>query len=228
MTVVLIHGGACTATQWSRLAPLLNGRVFAVNLPGRPGKKGDHANANFSDWARSVLEDMDQAGIEKAVFVGHSLGGGTLLALARLAPERIRKLVFVAAVLPEDGGMIVDRMPPDAQTMLRALRAKGEESLPDNPPAPEPNKPGRVDYTTREAVSPFFDVISFAGVQTSIPCTYVKLMRDKSIPTEDQHVMADTLARHAQCDFVEVDTGHIGMVTHPELFADAMNRIVGL
>ena len=226
MSVVLIHGGACTAPQWSRLAPLLDGPVLAVNLPGRRGKDGDHANASFADWARSVLADMDEAGIERADFIGHSLGGGTLLALARQAPERVRRLVFVAAVLPEEGGMIVDRMPPDAQVFIRDLRAKGEASLPENPPPKNAGGKDMVDYVTREAVSPFFDPISFVGVRAGIPCTYVKLMRDKSIPTQDQHVMADTLAKHTGCDFVEVDTGHIGMLTHPELFAEAMNSIL--
>ena len=39
---------------------------------------------------------LDQLGIEKAVFVGHSLGAASVAAFAVLYPERVKGLVFVA------------------------------------------------------------------------------------------------------------------------------------
>ena len=38
--------------------------------------------------ARAVLAELDARGIERAVLVGHSYGGGVALSAARLAPER--------------------------------------------------------------------------------------------------------------------------------------------
>jgi pimeloyl-ACP methyl ester carboxylesterase len=43
---------------------------------------------------------MDARGIERAVIVGHSLGGGVALSVAALAPERIEALVLLASVGP--------------------------------------------------------------------------------------------------------------------------------
>ena len=49
---------------------------------------------------RAVIADLDAAGVERAVVVGHSYGGGAALATALLAPERVEALVLVASVGP--------------------------------------------------------------------------------------------------------------------------------
>src|SRR5262245_62488702 len=43
---------------------------------------------------------MDARGIDQALLVGHSYGGGVALAAARLAPERVAGLVLLASVGP--------------------------------------------------------------------------------------------------------------------------------
>jgi pimeloyl-ACP methyl ester carboxylesterase len=43
---------------------------------------------------------MDARGIERAVLVGHSYGGGVALSVARLAPQRAEALVLLASVGP--------------------------------------------------------------------------------------------------------------------------------
>jgi len=50
--------------------------------------------------ARAVLAELDARGIERAVLVGHSYGGGVALSAARLAPERVEALVLLASVGP--------------------------------------------------------------------------------------------------------------------------------
>jgi pimeloyl-ACP methyl ester carboxylesterase len=47
-----------------------------------------------------VVAELDARGIERAVLVGHSYGGGAALAVAQLAPERAEALVLLASVGP--------------------------------------------------------------------------------------------------------------------------------
>jgi len=47
-----------------------------------------------------VLADLDARGIDRAVLVGHSYGGGVALATAQLAPERVEALILLAGVGP--------------------------------------------------------------------------------------------------------------------------------
>ena len=47
-----------------------------------------------------MLADLDARGIQRAVLVGHSYGGGVALSVARLAPHRVEALVLLASVGP--------------------------------------------------------------------------------------------------------------------------------
>ncbi|MDT5363223.1 MAG: hypothetical protein QOC69_4985, partial [Mycobacterium sp.] len=81
--LVLVHGGAHAADCWDltideihRLAPELT--VLAVDLPGRRGKPGDLWTLTIADWVNSVVADIDDAGLNEIVIVGHSMAGLTV------------------------------------------------------------------------------------------------------------------------------------------------------
>ncbi len=96
--VVLVHGGASDHHDWDAALPVLAAthRVFAPCLPGyggQPRKQGAYVLKDFSDF---LLCFMDALGIKRAHLVGHSLGGRVCLEAARLAPERVDRLVLIA------------------------------------------------------------------------------------------------------------------------------------
>jgi len=97
--VVLLHGLNNSYLSWSRVAPLLatDRRVLMLDLPGH-GQSG-RPNVGYKlDWyARVVARWLEAVGIEKADIVGHSFGGGVAQMLLLECPERIRRLVLVAA-----------------------------------------------------------------------------------------------------------------------------------
>ena len=98
--VVLLHGQPGSGADWkqveARLPPGLN-----VLAPDRPGYGASRRPAGgFVAGARALLADMDAGGIDQAVLVAHSYGGGVALAAARLAPERVTGLVLLASVGP--------------------------------------------------------------------------------------------------------------------------------
>lgn len=69
--------------------------------PDRPGYGASPRPAGgFTAGARAVVAEMDARGIDRAVLVGHSYGGGVALATAQLAPERVAALVLLASVGP--------------------------------------------------------------------------------------------------------------------------------
>jgi pimeloyl-ACP methyl ester carboxylesterase len=100
--LVLLHGGAQNAHTWDTVALALDRRLVAVDLPGhgrsdgpaRPGTANDPAAS-----ARDVAVAVAQLAPHAAGVVGMSLGGLTSIALARHAPELVRRLVLVD-VLP--------------------------------------------------------------------------------------------------------------------------------
>ncbi|MCI0438455.1 MAG: alpha/beta fold hydrolase [Chloroflexi bacterium] len=96
--VILVHGGAGTRRDWSKnLAALAaSHRVFAPDLVGF-GQSArltePHTIHHFADFLSGF---MDAFGIQKALLVGHSLGGRTCLELAHRHPERVSKMVLIA------------------------------------------------------------------------------------------------------------------------------------
>jgi pyruvate dehydrogenase E2 component (dihydrolipoamide acetyltransferase) len=98
--VVLLHGQPGSGSDWRQLADLLPSELSLLALD-RPGYGASRVAAGgFAFNAHAVLAELDARGIERAVLVGHSYGGGAALSLAKLAPERVEALVLLASVGP--------------------------------------------------------------------------------------------------------------------------------
>jgi 3-oxoadipate enol-lactonase len=93
MPVVLLHAFPLNATMWEQQRAALGTRpVLAPDLPGF-GRRAP-GTPELDAFALAVLEDMDAAGIERAVVVGLSMGGYVALRLHALAQARVAGLVL--------------------------------------------------------------------------------------------------------------------------------------
>lgn len=95
--VVLVHGWSCDLGFWRFQAPALAAatRVIAVDLPGH-GRSDKPEIAYTQDlFARSLDAVLRQAGVERAVLVGHSNGTPVIRQFYRLFPAKTRGLVIV-------------------------------------------------------------------------------------------------------------------------------------
>jgi pimeloyl-ACP methyl ester carboxylesterase len=97
--VVLVHGYAGTAANFSVLAPLLarSHRVLAPDLPGHGGSSALPAAPNLAGFADRVAAILEHEGAAPATVVGHSMGGVVALRLAARRPELVRAVVLAAA-----------------------------------------------------------------------------------------------------------------------------------
>ncbi|HTA01399.1 MAG TPA: alpha/beta fold hydrolase [Streptosporangiaceae bacterium] len=98
--LVLLHGQPGSPADWHQVADRLPAPLHAV-APDRPGYGSSHLPVGgFTANARAVIDDLDQRGINRAVLVGHSFGGGVALSAASLAPQRVEAVVLLASVGP--------------------------------------------------------------------------------------------------------------------------------
>ncbi len=98
--VLLIHGLTQNSLMFLELAQLLAGlgvRVIAVDVRGR-GESGRAGPYNLSQYTQDTVELCAHLGIERAVFVGTSMGGLISMCLAKAKPELV-----AAAVLNDIG-----------------------------------------------------------------------------------------------------------------------------
>lgn len=108
-TLVCIHGWASDTTVWRDQIPVFRDRMrmLVIDLPGH-GRSDQPADGYSMDvFARSIAAVMDDAGVSKAVLMGHSNGVPVVRQFWRKYPERTVALVLVE-------GALLQVMPPEA------------------------------------------------------------------------------------------------------------------
>lgn len=91
--LVLLHGLSCSHEWWSRnlLALAAHFRVYTVDLlDPQPG------DFQLGEAPQRLIAWMAAVGLEKAIFMGHSMGGYIAAELAADYPAAINKLVLVS------------------------------------------------------------------------------------------------------------------------------------
>src|SRR5215211_3354392 len=91
--VLLLHGGGFDAADFSyryAIEPLSRLRpVLAFDWPGYGGSDTPKLRYDLAYYSRFLERLMDSLGIQRAAFVGISMGGGAALSFALCSPERV-------------------------------------------------------------------------------------------------------------------------------------------
>jgi pimeloyl-ACP methyl ester carboxylesterase len=100
LPVVLVHGSPGSSEVLGRLASLLSRRfrVIVPDLPGFGASTHDLPDYSFRAHGEYLIELLDALHIDRAQFVGFSMGGGVVLSIADLAPPRVASLVMLSAI----------------------------------------------------------------------------------------------------------------------------------
>ncbi|NOG51387.1 MAG: alpha/beta fold hydrolase [Chloroflexi bacterium] len=93
--IVLLHAGICDHRMWDPQWPHITQRYHAVRLDLPGFGRSTLPSAAFAQHD-VVLRLMDHLGINRAVLIGASFGGGVALDVALVAPDRVRGLILAA------------------------------------------------------------------------------------------------------------------------------------
>lgn len=97
-TLVLVHGYLGGSSQWAAEIEALSPHfdVVAIDLPGYGKSKHLPAPSEIAEHSRTVLNHLDQLGIDQFHLLGHSMGGMVAQEMVYQAPERVDRLVLYA------------------------------------------------------------------------------------------------------------------------------------
>ncbi len=103
--LVLVHGFLGSTANFDdvieRLAPYR--RVVALDLPGFGySDRPLDIDLSLTAMAELLSAALDRLGIERAAVLGHSMGGVIAMRLAAAHPERVERLILVAAPAPDE------------------------------------------------------------------------------------------------------------------------------
>jgi len=130
-TFVLVHGAGHGAWCWAAVMSQLErlgDRAYAIDLPGHGASNVSRAQATLALYVDTVVRFIEDRHLDHVVLAGHSLGGITISAVVQAIPRRLKRVIYVNAIVPRDGECAADTVPGSEQ-FLPVLEKK--RSLPD-------------------------------------------------------------------------------------------------
>jgi 3-oxoadipate enol-lactonase len=238
--VVLVHGLGDDHRAWRRVvAPLMLTRhVVLYDLRGHGASELGDADGSLVQLGADLVGVLDDAGLERAVVAGFSLGGTIAMRAAIDAPDRVSGLALIgtssrvnkaARAWYEERAALVDNDAPE----LRATLEKDTEDV-------YGNRPEEIEAGLRIRRESTADPRGFANAcramaslnehpldpelgAISAPTVIVAGDADQHCPPRASEIIADGISG-SDLTVLE-DTGHPLPVERPREVADAILRL---
>lgn len=232
--LVLVHGGAHTSRCWQPTVDAIRRRrpevpVLAVDLPGRTTVPGDLATLTIGQCVASVLDQIQHAGLDRIVLVGHSMAGITMPGvISAFGPDRVAHAVYIACCVPPDGDNVISTLRPPVSWLVRLAGTRMTVSRPLPGPVARwmfANGMRREDQrAVVDGLVPESATVTREPVDRSsmprVPTTWVLPLRDHSLPHARQHEFIANLG--SVDEVVEIDTCHNVMMSEPDALAEIL------
>ncbi|KMJ48737.1 alpha/beta fold hydrolase [Rhodococcoides fascians] len=246
--VILVHGLLGSHKSWGPQIERLSDRyrVIAPDLFGHGDSDKPSGDYSLSSHAATIRDLMEYLNIDSAPLVGHSLGGGIVMQMTYLFPERVDRLVLVSSggLGPEVSLLLKAATLPGSELVLPMLASDwfrrntegvlarlGKWGVPVEP-GPSMAETWRsfrsvADRSTREAFLASTRAVVGPRGQTvsakqhfekfeSIPSLLIWGGKDRMIPAKH----ADNIRREVPNSRVEIfpDAGHFPQLDEPDFF----------
>lgn len=234
--LVLVHGftaeGFLYAQTLSRLVSM-GFKVIAIDTANHGSTQGlPSGGANFADYADLLGRVLDELGIRRAFFAGHSMGGRVVTQLCANDPSRALGVILIDAIVGDSWDRLVNagRIFPPAMAGVVVLLALDAMSTPPVLKNPEQAAklgklflPTLVGHVTRpwRLLGPAVSILRSRGsrwmlqrlAQEQIPVVAIHGTRDFAVPFQT----AKDTARRAKGEFVIVEgANHCWPLRDPE------------
>jgi len=229
-TFVMIHGSWHCGWAWQEVMRYLaeNGHVtYAPTLPGHGPRAARHG-IKHQDCVSAVIAYIQQRGLEDITLVGHSFGGTVVQKLAEELPDRVARLVFLDALILEDGQCVFDVLPPEYAALFNELaRASSDNSMlipwkiwRDSfiQDASEPLARSLWEQLSPEPNQVNLDRLSLKRFYSlSVPSSLIYCRHDRALPPGYFH--PGMSSRLGEFKLLEMDGSHEVMFTRPKELA---------
>jgi pimeloyl-ACP methyl ester carboxylesterase len=233
-TFVVCHGAWSAAWAWKKVRPLLRKAGHEVFTPTYTGL-GErahqvHRSIDLDTHIGDILAVLDYEDLRDVVLVGHSYGGMVATGVADRATERVARIIYVDAFVPESGQSAFDLMPPVVRASRQeAARAQGDGwLLPPSPTPPDTSSEDVAWITARRRWQPIGTFTQRLVLQNppaaGVPRTYVYCMR--ATPEDTFGQFARKFRNDAAWRVIDIDTSHSPNVTAPEVLVRLLDESV--
>jgi pimeloyl-ACP methyl ester carboxylesterase len=229
---LLIHGSCHGAWCWRDVLPILRGRSHkaeAIDLPSHGGDKTPIDEVTLDLYARAMLAEIS----EPVILVGHSMAGFPITLAAELAPERVKKLVYLGAYVPLAGQSLVEMrqggpsqplrdaiiVAPDGKSFTIDPQKAREKFYHD---CPEEAVAYAIPRLGPQPIKPQATPVNTTDRSGRIESHYIICDDDGTIPPVYQMMMSSHFPRNR---VYNMPTSHSPFFAAPELLADRLIQI---
>ncbi|MEO8771069.1 MAG: alpha/beta fold hydrolase [Ferruginibacter sp.] len=232
-TYVLVHGawhGAWSFETTKQKMEQSGSKVITFDLPGHGNDKTDIPQVTFDSYVEKVNQEIIKLNTS-VILVGHSLAGFIISKVAEDMPNKVEKLVFVAAMIPNNEKTVFDTLKEDAGSQLlqnlifsedQSWATVNEETLKKVVYNGATNEQiaEAAPQLVRQATQPFFaPVTTTENNFGKIPKVYIECTMDKILSIDKQK----QLAKMAVCSHsISLNTGHVPQVESPIQLAETL------
>jgi pimeloyl-ACP methyl ester carboxylesterase len=233
-TFVMIHGSWHCGWAWQGVMCHLGEKGHITHAPTLPGHGPQAARQGIrhQDCVSAVITYIHERALEDIVLVGHSFGGTVVQKLAEVMPDRITRLVFLDALIVEDGHCVFDVLPQEYATLFSNLAKASSDNSMLIPweiwrdsfiqDAPEPLARSLWEQLSPEPNQVNLDPLDLKRFYSlSIPSSFIYCRDDRALPPGHFHPRMSS--RLANFKLIEMDGGHEVMFTRP---AELAERII--
>ncbi len=225
-TIVFVHGAWGGGWQYTKVQPLLEQAGHTVFRPTMTGL-GERVHLGGPDVGLSThIEDivnvLEFEELEEVVLVGHSYGGMVIAGVADRVPERIAKLVYFDAILPEDGESVASLF-GDAIDSMATAGGGGTEPWQLVPRWVEEGELPPVDVP--QPLLTFTEPIVLENPEAALVPGVFLLTVEAGKEIDDFDAFADR-ARERGWEVVRMEGSHNPHWYQPEVFVEVFSRTV--
>ena len=130
-TYVLVHGAWHTGAELEPVAAVIRAAGHHVFTPTIKGNRPGDAKTTGPDEAiQSIVDYLAVNNLKDVILLGHSYGGMIITGVADRAADRIRRLVYWNAFVPNNSESLNDMVPPIYVGLFDAIAAeRGDGSV---------------------------------------------------------------------------------------------------
>ncbi|WP_313156862.1 alpha/beta hydrolase [Sphingobacterium multivorum] len=233
-TYVLVHGAWHGGWCWQAVAQQLTDahyRVYAPTLTGLGERKHlIEPSVDINTHIQDIVNLIEMEDLHDVYLVGHSYAGAVIAGVADRIPSRLHKLIFLDAMIIEDGQSPISLQPKAVQEIQLKNIQRKENFAPFDVALFGVTAPGLVSWVKeRLSAQPFGTFAQRLHLQNKygngLPLVYIACT-DPQLPIMkemSEKVRADhTLNWH----YREIATGHDAMLTAPTKLADMLVTLV--
>ncbi|MFT4036898.1 MAG: alpha/beta hydrolase family protein [Thermomicrobiales bacterium] len=225
--IVLVHGAWHGGWCWERVVPALQAaghRVVAPTLTGLAERAGElTCETGLLTHIADICAVVQELDLHDVTLVGHSYAGMVITGVATALPERIGRLVYLDAFVPQAGDSAMTLFPPDRAAYYAATAAQAGEGWRIPPPpaaglgvtAPEDAAWVESRMTDHPLLAFTQPLPQAAPSPATLPRRYIRCAAGS--PSFAQ--VAARLSVDPAWDYRELTTGHDAMVTEPAALA---------